>query len=76
MKEGDLQVSLKLRRRDNLQDLETPFNDMVTSLRDRAMGEAATLEQLASKAEKIGDRGDELARALHELARHKRQIGT
>ena len=76
VKKGDLQVTLKLRRRDNLQILETPFNDMVTSLRDRALGEATTLEQLASKAEKIGDRGDDLARALHELARHKRQIGT
>ena len=76
VKEGDLQVTLKLRRRDNLQILETPFNDMVTSLRVRALNEATTLEQLASKAEKIGDRGDDLARALHELARHKRQIGT
>jgi methyl-accepting chemotaxis protein len=76
VKEGDLQVTLKLRRRDNLQNLETPFNEMVTSLRDRALNEATTLEELASKAEKIGDRGDDLARALHELARHKRQIGT
>lgn len=76
VKKGDLQVTLKLRRRDNLQILETPFNDMVTSLRVRALNEATTLEQLASKAEKIGDRGDDLARALHELARHKRQIGT
>ena len=76
VKKGDLQVTLKLRRRDNLQILETPFNDMVTSLRVRALNEATTLEQLASKAEKIGDRGDDLARALRGLAQHKRQIGT
>jgi methyl-accepting chemotaxis protein len=76
VKEGDLQVTLKLRRRDNLQDLETPFNDMVSSLRDRALEEASTLEQLASKAEKIGTDGKDLARALRNLAQHKRQIGT
>ena len=76
VKEGDLQVSLKLRRHDNLQNLEIPFNDMITSLRDRALNEASTLDQLASRAGQLGSSGDDLAAALHELAQYKRQIGT
>jgi len=76
VKEGDLQVSLKLRRHDNLQDLEIPFNDMITSLRNRALNEASTLDQLASKAKLLGSSGDDLVAALHELAQYKRQIGT
>jgi methyl-accepting chemotaxis protein len=73
---GDLQVMLRLRRGDNLQDLEKPFNDMVSSLRDRALDEAATLDGLASKAESLGAAGTEIAEALRSLAHHKRQIGT
>jgi methyl-accepting chemotaxis protein len=74
--EGDLQVVLKLRRGDNLQDLEQPFNEMVSSLRTRALDEAATLEQLAAKAGAIGAPGDDLARDLHGLAQYKRLMGT
>jgi methyl-accepting chemotaxis protein len=74
--EGDLRVVLKLRRGDNLQNLEKPFNDMVSSLRSRALAEAGTLDELAIKAESIGADGEDLSRALHGLAQHKRQIGT
>jgi len=74
--EGDLQVTLKLRQRDNLQNLEAPFNLMVSSLRDRALEEASTLEELVLKAEEIGADGEDLARSLRSLAQHKRQIGT
>ena len=74
--EGDLQVVLKLRRGDNLQDLEKPFNAMVSSLRSRALAEAGTLDELAMKAESLGADGEDLARTLHGLAQIKRQIGT
>jgi len=74
--DGDLGVVLKLRRGDNLQDLEKPFNDMVSSLRSRALVEAGTLDDLAIKAGKLGAGGEDLARALHALAQFKRQFGT
>jgi len=74
--EGDLQVVLKLRRGDNLQDLEKPFNAMVSSLRSRALAEAGALDELAMKAESLGADGEDLARTLHGLAQLKRQIGT
>jgi len=73
---GDLQVRLKLRQTDNLQDLETPFNDMVASLRNRALVEAESIERLAAAARQIGPDGSEIAAALHELAAAKRLIGT
>ena len=72
---GDLQVTLRLRQRDNLQDLEAPFNEMIGALRNRTLMEADSLEQLALRAAKIGSDGDGIAAALAELARHKRQIG-
>ncbi len=72
---GDLQVMLKLRRGDNLQDLEKPFNDMVSSLRTRAHDEATTLEDLASNADALGATGSGIARSLRTLAHHKRQGG-
>ena len=73
---GDLQVTLRLRQRDNLQDLEAPFNEMIGALRNRTLKEAKSLEQLALRAAKIGSDGDDIAAALNELARHKRQIGS
>ena len=76
VKEGDLRGVLKLRQGDNLQDLEKPFNNMVSSLRSRALAEAGTLDELAMKAENLGADGEDLARALHGLAQHNRQIGT
>lgn len=74
--DGDLGVVLKLRRGDNLQDLEKPFNDMVSSLRSRALVESGTLDDLAMKAGNLGADGEDLARELHGLAQFKRQLGT
>lgn len=76
VRQGDLHVTLKLRRQDNLQDLETPFNEMVSALRSRALAEAETLDQIATNAEAAGDRGGEIAETVRGLARAKRQIGT
>lgn len=73
---GDLQVTLKLRHRDNLQDLEAPFDKMIVALRERALNEASALEELAGRAAAIGSEGNGLATALAELAQHKRQMGT
>ncbi len=76
MTAGDLGVRLKLPAHDNLQDLEAPFNDMVSSFRSRALADAESLDQLAMRAGNIGSDGDDLATVLHDLAGIKRQIGT
>lgn len=70
VKDGDLQVSLRLRARDNLQDLEGPFNAMMASIRDRVLSEASTIEALADK---VDSGATDAAEALRELARSKRQ---
>lgn len=76
VRQGDFQVSLRLRRNDNLQDLEPVFNSMVAALRDRALSEAERLERLASKVENAGPDGIEVAASLRELADRKRQLGS
>ena len=76
VREGDLQVMLKLRQRDTLQDLEAPFNEMVAALRDRAVEDAEALEKLAVRAAEIGPKGTDLAADLSAMAQHKRQVGT
>lgn len=74
--DGDLQVRLKLRQRDNLQDLEEPFNAMMATLRKRELDEAAALDELAATAAEAGPEGRMVATALAELATRKRQLGT
>jgi len=76
VREGDYRVTLKLRRKDNLQRLEAPFNAMVGALRRRALDEAKTLEELATRAEQPGADNAELAGDLRKLSASKReQIG-
>jgi len=76
VRQGDLHVTLKLRRNDTLQDLERPFNEMVTALRDRALEEASRLEELATEAIRLGPEGDRIARSLRDLAITRKQIGS
>jgi methyl-accepting chemotaxis protein len=75
IRQGDLHVTLKLRRNDNLQDLEQPFDEMVAALRDRALEEASKLEELAAAAASLGPESEGIARSLGELALAKRRLG-
>ncbi len=72
LRDGDYRVTLNLRPRDNLRDLMEPFNDVVASLRDRALADAAELERLADEA---GD-GTPLGAALRKLAQKKRHLAS
>jgi len=76
IRQGDLNVTLKLRRNDNLQNLERPFNQMVASLRTRALEEASKLDDLATDAARLGAAGEDLARRLRALATSRRQAGS
>jgi methyl-accepting chemotaxis protein len=76
VRDGDYRVALKLRSRDNLQDLEVPFNEMVRSLRRRALDDASSIEELAVAAEGMQPGGADLSRALHDLAVKKREIAS
>ncbi len=76
VRQGDLHITLKFRRNDNLQDLEQPFNEMVSALRDRALEEATYLDELAAEAARLGVDGQDIARELQALAGLRRQIGS
>jgi HAMP domain-containing protein len=66
---GDLNTELKLRPKDNLMELQGPFNEMVSSLRDRASEEQKLLMDLSSKIEDYGHPDE--ARILREIADSK-----
>jgi len=72
---GDYQTLLRLRPRDTLLDLRFPFNDMLISLRDRALKDAGELEQLAEEASSGALEAPELVARLTELAERNRDFG-
>jgi methyl-accepting chemotaxis protein len=73
VRRGEFGTRLKLRRGDNLQELEVAFNEMCRALQERAWEEVETLAQLARDAEKSSDAttGTRLAERLRELAERK-----
>ena len=69
---GEYDTTLKVRRKDNLQDLQGPFNLMVASLRRRAIEDHAALEDLAGRIEELGH--VELAEEVRDMARAKAKL--
>lgn len=72
---GDFQTMLRLRPRDTLLDLRFPFNDMLNSLRNRALAEADELEELAAAASSGVLGVSELSSQLVDYAKRKRDFG-
>lgn len=68
--DGELHTVLELRPKDNLMELQEPFNLMVASLRKRASEEQKLLTDLSSKIEELGHL--EEAKILRDLADSKR----
>jgi methyl-accepting chemotaxis protein len=67
--EGDFTTTLRLRPKDNLMELQEPFNQMVETFRQRASEEQKLLTDLASKIEGYGH--PEEAKILRDLADSK-----
>ena len=67
--DGEFGTELRVRRKDNLRQLQEPFNRMMESLRERAADDQAALLGLAEKIEALGHA--ELAREVRELAEAK-----
>jgi methyl-accepting chemotaxis protein len=70
--EGKYGTELRVRRKDNLRQLQEPFNKMIESLRERAAEDQANLLNLAEKVEELGHA--ELAREVRELAEAKEEF--
>ena len=66
---------LRLRKGDNLVELEAAFNEMSRRLTERTWDEVEKLNQFAAEASRL-DRGEELAAALRAMVTDKRdQVG-
>jgi len=76
VRDGDIHVTLSLRKRDTLRDLVAPFNEMVSALRSNALAEADELDRLADEASSAPSGDSGLAARLRELAEKKRDIQT
>ena len=63
---GDYDTALWLRAKDNLRQLQDPFNQMMQSLRSRAVEDHQILGDFASKIEELGH--SELAKEVQEQA--------
>lgn len=76
LRKGKYRVRLRLRRGDNLREIEDSFNNLAMSLHDQTQEEIDALEHLASKIEQLT--GDNLCRDLaldvHRMAQQKRRL--
>ena len=71
---GRYTTALRLRKGDNLAELEPAFNRMARALRDRAWEDVETLRQLADESERGGAPAAELATRLRELADRRQAL--
>lgn len=75
IREGRFDTDLHLRGGDNLRELEMPFNAMMEALRNRALDEARTLEELADRTAGVvvPQEAQSVAAKLRQLAKRKRE---
>jgi nitrogen fixation/metabolism regulation signal transduction histidine kinase len=75
VRKGSLAARVKLRKDDNLQELEPAFNQMTEALANRAWKEIEILENLAIRLDEVKgvESPGDVAEELKELAREKRQ---
>jgi nitrogen fixation/metabolism regulation signal transduction histidine kinase len=66
---GDYSTVLRVRRKDNLRQLQDPFNRMMESLREQAANDRAALLSLAAEIEELGH--SQVAAELRGLAKAK-----
>jgi nitrogen fixation/metabolism regulation signal transduction histidine kinase len=69
---GEYDTELRVRSKDNLRDLQDPFNQMTASLRRQATKDHAALVSLAEKIEELGE--VELAEEVRDLAKAKAKL--
>ena len=73
--DGRHATRMRLRRGDNLKEIELAFNEMATALEERTLRDVAILEATAGRAERIGSpEATELAVTLRQLAAEKRRL--
>jgi hypothetical protein len=76
LREGQYGTRLTLRGGDNLREIEGPFNATIEALRERAINDAETLEELAAQADQVvvPQEAEALAHRLRRLAKKNRNM--
>jgi nitrogen fixation/metabolism regulation signal transduction histidine kinase len=69
---GEYDTELRVRSKDNLRELQDPFNQMTASLRKEAIKDHAALSSLAGRIEELGH--VELAEEVRDLAEAKAKL--
>lgn len=76
LQDGEYRIRIRLRRGDNLHEIEKAFNALAQSLFDRTCEEVGTLESMAVRAEELSaePRAAEMARQLRQLLAERRRL--
>jgi hypothetical protein len=76
IRDGLYGIRVKLRRGDNLREVEAAFNEMSRTLAERAVLEVEELEHAASVADRVENllEASDLAKTLREMADERRQL--
>jgi len=76
IREGQYGTRLTLRGGDHLREIEGPFNAMIETLRERAVQDADTLEEMAAIADEVvvPQEAEVLAQRMRRLAKKKREM--
>jgi signal transduction histidine kinase len=76
IRDGLYGIRVKLRKGDNLREVESAFNEMSRTLAERAVVEVEELEHAASVADRVESplEASDLAKALREMADERRRL--
>jgi hypothetical protein len=75
LRDGRYAVRMRLRRGDNLKEIEMAFNELATALKERTLRDLALIEGIAGRAERINaPEAAALVLELRELAWEKRRL--
>ena len=76
LRQGKYRVRLRLRRGDNLREIEDSFNKLAVGLLDQTRDEIEALEQLASNIEQLtaSNPSRDLALEVHRMVQQKRRF--
>jgi hypothetical protein len=76
LRDGEYRVRLKLRRSDNLHEIESAFNDMAQALYEKTRAEVAALDRLAEQVERTlnSPAASEAANSIRALRDEKQRL--
>ncbi len=75
LRDGRYGIRVRLRRGDNLKEVEMAFNEMAEALQERTRRDAAVLDELAARLDRIREAGaSPVAEEMRKLAAEQRRL--